>query len=180
MDTNISSQPTRDQPRKRYGQQTDCSICTDDIKYEVETNCGHTFCCQCWINHVTHLNVVGRIHCPLCRQKVNILYQCFSEAELNPPRNSENVGEVDKFLQEIKHYNERNDSEPRTTLTGDRDSDSENYTDIDSDDDSDNYTDIDTESDTDIISDIYLAMAMQGLQIFSQNGISFAMYPLRP
>ena len=99
-------------------------------KIQVETNCGHAFCCQCWINLETHLNVVRsvrRIRCPLCRQKVSILYQCFSEAELNSPRNSENVGDVDKFLNKIKLYNNLPNSDSAD------DSDSDNYTDIDSD-----------------------------------------------
>ena len=119
--TFVPSEPTTpDQPRKRYGQQIECSICMDDIKYKVETNCGHAFCCQCWINHETHLNVVGTISCPLCRQKVSILHQCFSEAELNSPRNSENVGKVNKFLNEIKRYNHRSGGEPRTTHANNR------------------------------------------------------------
>ena len=107
VDMNSTFASMMDQPRKRYGQQSDCPICMDGIKYELETNCGHVFCCQCWINYVARFSYLNAILCPYCRKNVNILYQCFSEAELNPSSNSESAGDIDKILQEIESYNHR-------------------------------------------------------------------------
>ena len=118
VDLNLLSESMLDQPRKRYGQQTDCPICMDGVKYEVETNCGHVFCCQCWINYVAQFSYLNAILCPYCRKNVDILYQCFNGAKLklNPPSNSEPVEkEIDKILHEIESYNHRCNSEPTTS-----------------------------------------------------------------
>ena len=108
-DMNIpNSKSQKIEPGKIQGQQNLCPICMDDTKYEVETNCGHKFCCQCWITYVANFSFLIATLCPYCTQRVKILKQCFSERELNPPSNFE------KFLQEIKTYNRRFSDEPRT------------------------------------------------------------------
>ena len=118
INTNSTSETTVVQSRiSKYSQHTDCPICFEDIKYEVETNCGHVFCCQCWITYAAHARLYNsEVHCPYCTKAVKIVRQFFSEAELlNSSLNDlDAVREVDKFLQEIRTYNRRYSGELRT------------------------------------------------------------------
>lgn len=114
---NLPNESKLVQSRKRFGSQTECPICMCDIKYEVETICGHMFCCQCWFTYVAHSKFFRKILCPYCRKEVNILFQCFSEAELHHPSSvSESVGNVEKFLQELNSFNLRYSGKRRTFM----------------------------------------------------------------
>ncbi|EFX74792.1 hypothetical protein DAPPUDRAFT_56655, partial [Daphnia pulex] len=108
-----SMRGTKIQPRRRYGQQNQCPVCLNDIEYEVETNCGHIFCCRCWLAYRAHGSFLGAVRCPVCRQQVTILFQGFSENELNPASGSDEEPDLATFIREINSYNRRYSGEPR-------------------------------------------------------------------
>lgn len=104
--------------RRRYNleNQCQCPVCLNDVQYEVETNCGHVFCCRCWVAYRLHGNWIGAVRCPVCRQQVTILFQCFTESELHPPVGTEDEDELNRLLQEINSYNRRFSGDPRPLL----------------------------------------------------------------
>lgn len=110
---NLLRESMRVEPRRRYGSQNQCPVCLNDIAYEVETNCGHIFCCKCWLAYRAHGSFLGAVRCPVCRQQVTILFQCFTENELNPTSGSEEEPELGTFIREINSYNRRYSGEPR-------------------------------------------------------------------
>ncbi|XP_046454876.1 E3 ubiquitin-protein ligase RNF170-like [Daphnia pulex] len=104
------------QPRRRYSQQNECPVCRNDIKYEVETNCGHIFCCRCWLAYMAHMargSFVGAVLCPVCRQQVTSLFQAFSKNKLNPVSASDEEPDLANFIREINSYNRRYSGEPK-------------------------------------------------------------------
>lgn len=102
-------------PKRRYSQITSCPICMDELKYEVEADCGHRFCCYCLVDYWAFKNFSKAIKCPFCRGKIKMLFQYFSEAELNAPNRKE-AKKVANLLGKIKIYNSRFSGEPRTFL----------------------------------------------------------------
>lgn len=87
-----------------------CPVCLNVPNYPVETNCGHLFCAQCLITYWRHGNWIGAIRCPVCRQTVTVLLQCFRE--------NANVDEEERnqIMYDINDYNRHYSGEPRAWL----------------------------------------------------------------
>ncbi|XP_055946466.1 E3 ubiquitin-protein ligase RNF170-like isoform X1 [Argiope bruennichi] len=96
--------------RAHYGSDHQCPVCLNEPHYPVETNCGHLFCAQCVITYWRHGNWMGAIHCPVCRQLVTALLQCFT--------NSSDLSSTERvrLLEEINDYNRHYSGEPRPWL----------------------------------------------------------------
>lgn len=96
---------------------------------------GHIFSSisgRCWLAYRAHGNYLGAVRCPVCRQQVNkcqmwcnqtvyrcfssiqvtIVFQCFSESELNPAAGSEAQTDLNTFIREMNSYNRRFSGEP--------------------------------------------------------------------
>ncbi|GIZ02721.1 e3 ubiquitin-protein ligase RNF170 [Caerostris extrusa] len=96
--------------RAHYGSDHQCPICLNEPHYPVETNCGHLFCAQCIITYWQHGNWIGAIHCPVCRQTVTALLQCFTNnAELTSEERT-------RLMEGINDYNRHFSGEPRPWL----------------------------------------------------------------
>uniref|UniRef100_A0A8C9TAV7 E3 ubiquitin-protein ligase RNF170 n=1 Tax=Scleropages formosus TaxID=113540 RepID=A0A8C9TAV7_SCLFO len=76
-----------------------CPVCLQTASFPISTNCGHLFCAPCLIAYWRHSSWLGAISCPLCRQKVNVLYHLFRESRTD--RQHEQV------LGDIRDYNKR-------------------------------------------------------------------------
>ncbi|XP_035208784.1 E3 ubiquitin-protein ligase RNF170-like isoform X2 [Stegodyphus dumicola] len=94
----------------RTGPDLQCPVCLNELRYPVETNCGHLFCAQCLITYWRHGNWMGAIRCPVCRQTVIVLLQCFRET---PESESD---ERNQILYDINDYNRHFSGEPRPWL----------------------------------------------------------------
>ena len=92
--------------RRKYSLLNQCPYCLDDLKYELEINCGHRFCCPCFIGQWANSSYIGAITCPYCRTEAKFVYQSFSEAELFSGNKSE-AKKVDEFLTKVHAYNDR-------------------------------------------------------------------------
>lgn len=103
-------------PRRRYNEENQCPVCLNDVQYCIETNCGHIFCCRCFSAYQYHGNFIGAVRCPVCRQQVKILFQCFTVNELNPVEGSVEEEERNNMLRDINTYNRRFSGEPRAVL----------------------------------------------------------------
>ncbi|XP_018113765.1 E3 ubiquitin-protein ligase RNF170 isoform X1 [Xenopus laevis] len=82
-----------------------CPVCLQTATMPVETNCGHLFCGSCLMTYWRHDPWLGAMSCPLCRQKVVILYNDFWENQ--PDQLSRDI------VQDIRHYNNRFSGKPR-------------------------------------------------------------------
>ncbi|XP_018589772.1 E3 ubiquitin-protein ligase RNF170 [Scleropages formosus] len=104
--------PPSEQPRAPDGSHPDlrhsphashkdwqCPVCLQTASFPISTNCGHLFCAPCLIAYWRHSSWLGAISCPLCRQKVNVLYHLFRESRTD--RQHEQV------LGDIRDYNKR-------------------------------------------------------------------------
>ncbi|XP_063154100.1 E3 ubiquitin-protein ligase RNF170-like [Candoia aspera] len=65
--------------QQHYHSDLSCPICLQTANFPVETNCGHLFCGYCLIEYWKHGSLLRAISCPLCRQKVVLLYNIYSE-----------------------------------------------------------------------------------------------------
>lgn len=100
---------------RRNDSDTQCPICLSDARFAVETNCGHLFCGQCMVTYWRHGTWLGAVRCPVCRQQVTIMLQCYTEAEQNSAE-LEDIEEKTLLNSEINHYNRRFSGEPRPAL----------------------------------------------------------------
>ncbi|KAK2863893.1 hypothetical protein Q7C36_003047 [Tachysurus vachellii] len=82
-----------------------CPVCLHVATFPVETNCGHLFCAPCLISYWKHSCCLEAISCPLCRQKVNVMFHLFHES-----RSDRKEREV---LSHVKDYNKRYSGAPR-------------------------------------------------------------------
>jgi len=94
--------------------QDTCPIClNDESVLSVETNCGHLFCGKCIITFWKYQsNWMSGLKCPVCRQSVTVLLQCFT-AEEQASRNSDDRQMV---VSGVKDFNRRFSGAPRTWL----------------------------------------------------------------
>lgn len=80
-----------------------CPVCLHKINDPVETNCGHKFCGECLVGVWKIGSCNGPIRCPVCRQQVTIVLQCFRSRDAS---NSQ-------LTHDINDYNRRFSGEPR-------------------------------------------------------------------
>lgn len=78
-----------------------CAICLDIFVLPIETNCGHLFCANCLLSYRNHGNTLRIMQCPMCRQTVTLLFECFT--------NTADVSHqtLSDVRSEIRHYNRR-------------------------------------------------------------------------
>nr|XP_020480961.1 E3 ubiquitin-protein ligase RNF170-like isoform X2 [Monopterus albus] len=89
--------------RDRY-----CPVCLQMVSFPVQTNCGHLFCAPCLITYWRHGSWLDAISCPLCREKVSVLFHLFNES-----RSDQQSKEV---LGKITDYNKRYSGAPRRVI----------------------------------------------------------------
>ncbi|XP_077189677.1 E3 ubiquitin-protein ligase RNF170-like [Paroedura picta] len=82
-----------------------CPICLQLTSFPVKTNCGHLYCGSCLIEYWKHGSWLGAINCPLCRQKVILLYKISCENQQD--RMSKQI------IYDIRDYNKRFSGKPR-------------------------------------------------------------------
>ncbi|XP_078417330.1 E3 ubiquitin-protein ligase RNF170-like [Cetorhinus maximus] len=82
-----------------------CPVCLQTPMFPVETNCGHLFCGPCLIGYWGHGSWLGAVSCPLCRQKVSLLYSLFCENQQGK--------QGQQIIRDIRNYNKRFSGQPR-------------------------------------------------------------------
>ncbi|XP_070605077.1 E3 ubiquitin-protein ligase RNF170-like [Erythrolamprus reginae] len=90
--------------QQSYPSDLSCPICLQTANFPVETNCGHFFCGYCLIEYWKHGSWLSAINCPLCRQKVVVLYTC---SENQPDKKNKQT------FYDIRTYNKRFSGLPR-------------------------------------------------------------------
>ncbi|XP_042318031.1 E3 ubiquitin-protein ligase RNF170-like isoform X2 [Sceloporus undulatus] len=91
--------------KRYYHADVTCPICLQLPTFPIETNCGHLFCGSCLIEYWKHGSWLGAISCPLCRQKVILLYNI--SCENHPDKHSKQT------VYDIRDYNKRFSGQPR-------------------------------------------------------------------
>ncbi|KAL4634974.1 E3 ubiquitin-protein ligase RNF170-like [Arapaima gigas] len=76
-----------------------CPVCLQTASFPVSTNCGHLFCAPCLIAYWRNGSWLAAISCPLCRQRVSILYHLFRESRRDRQQK--------QVLGDIRDYNKR-------------------------------------------------------------------------
>ena len=84
-----------------------CPICLENLRYMVETNCGHIFCTPCIFAYYNHGSWIGAMNCPVCRQQITIMFPGFTHEE-------DVSDEGTTYENQIRAYNRRFSGEPRT------------------------------------------------------------------
>lgn len=102
-------------PRRFNSDNNMCPVCLNDAHFAVETNCGHIFCGRCMIAYRNHGNWTGAVRCPVCRQQVTILFQLFTDDEVNTADPDEAV-QRNRLQGEIGAYNRRFSGQPRPLM----------------------------------------------------------------
>jgi len=87
-----------------------CSICLEDVRLAMETNCGHVFCSLClveWIQTArsTQSSLPSTIPCPNCRQRVTRMQPYFTEEE------NRALGGDSRLVELMTDYNRMNEEE---------------------------------------------------------------------
>lgn len=93
-----------------YGVDSACPVCLNDPVHPVETNCGHLFCGKCLIVYWRHGSWLGPVLCPVCRQQVSLILQCF---RIENDISTEESNEIQNLLREVHEYNRRFSGAPR-------------------------------------------------------------------
>ncbi|KAM4722074.1 E3 ubiquitin-protein ligase RNF170-like [Rhinophrynus dorsalis] len=91
--------------QSHYHSDLNCPVCLQAATLPVETNCGHLFCGSCLMEYWKHDPWLGPVSCPLCRQKVVLLYKDFCENQQD--KTSRDI------IQDIRNYNNRFSGKPR-------------------------------------------------------------------
>ena len=79
-----------------------CAVCLNNVTYPVETNCGHTFCCECVLAYWRADRWPRACRCPVCRREVTLL--------LTDQRLSRRYQEL---WEQVQDYNQRMSGEWR-------------------------------------------------------------------
>jgi len=89
------------------GEEGNCPVCLDELKFAIETNCGHVYCGAC-IFSVVDLGDRGLMEtpsCPYCRQKMNMILPYFSQTELTDDSDVTVAATRAEILDKIRQYN---------------------------------------------------------------------------
>ncbi|KXJ21914.1 E3 ubiquitin-protein ligase RNF170 [Exaiptasia diaphana] len=97
------------EPPRPFSVERHCPVCLTDARYLTMTNCGHEFCAPCIISYWRYGRWLGAVQCPVCRQKVTILFKNFS------PEENES-SESEQWKREILEYNRRFSGLPRSLM----------------------------------------------------------------
>ncbi|XP_054161791.1 E3 ubiquitin-protein ligase RNF170-like [Oppia nitens] len=97
-----------------YGMDNQCPVCLNEPRFPIETNCGHLFCAQCLIVYWQHGQWRGGpIKCPVCRQQVSVMLQCFQP---NTVLSDEESSERSRIMHDVNDYNRRYSGAPRPLM----------------------------------------------------------------
>lgn len=83
-----------------------CPICLENVTLAIQTNCGHSFCGNCFFNYY-ELRDAGRgvleraVNCPCCRRRVDLLHPDWS-------------GDAGGLPARVRQYNRLFSDEPRS------------------------------------------------------------------
>ncbi|KAJ3430632.1 e3 ubiquitin-protein ligase [Anaeramoeba flamelloides] len=85
-----------------------CSICSSLMKHAIVTNCGHSFCANCILEHSEKSK-----KCPMCRSKIFDLHPSFLLRNLIEKKDTDNSSELgmeekQELDEDIKNFNENN------------------------------------------------------------------------
>eukprot|EP01135_Chromosphaera_perkinsii_P009898 Nk52_evm1s1957 gene=Nk52_evmTU1s1957 len=100
--------PSEGRPRAPLDQM--CPVCLCEAENPIETNCGHLFCCACFMEYWRHNRRSQAMTCPYCRSNVNGLI-------LRSPQDSYSAHN----LSQIGDYNRMYSDLPRTWMETFRD-----------------------------------------------------------
>lgn len=79
-----------------------CPICWSEQSFGIETNCGHLYCGQCFRTYYNRNNLGSSgVTCPMCRQRVGLLFLCFTNAE----RTSDLIDLRTEITSFVRRYN---------------------------------------------------------------------------
>ncbi|KAM4023244.1 E3 ubiquitin-protein ligase RNF170-like [Anomaloglossus baeobatrachus] len=104
--TSTRYKETHKSRQTRFHNDLSCPVCLQTATSPVETNCGHLFCGPCLIEYWKHDPWLGAISCPLCRQKVHVLYDDCCEVQQHDKTSR-------AIKQDIRRYNNRFSGKPR-------------------------------------------------------------------
>lgn len=102
----------------------DCPICLSNLKFAIETNCGHTFCGSCLLAYHDILSTgLSALNCPFCRQRITVLLPYFSNEERGLSENMSipQLEERQILIPKIRDYNRRFSGESRSWMEHIRD-----------------------------------------------------------
>jgi len=111
--------PTTDVPqtaRRTPDAESSCPVCLDNLKFAVETNCGHVYCGEC-IFSVVELGDRGLLEtptCPYCRQRMTMMLPYFSESEISDDSDITTAETRNQVLAQVKRYNRFYSGQPRS------------------------------------------------------------------
>jgi len=92
----------------------DCPICIDKLAWPVNTNCGHSYCCQCFISYHQQQSrgqiVRSPVRCPCCRRAVDAILP--TEPGWTPEEERSETGA--QMRRHIAEYNRLFSNEPRS------------------------------------------------------------------
>ncbi len=80
-------------PYHNVGEDEECPICTERIKYKIELDCRHNFCGRCIGQLIQHSS--NNLKCPLCRCHIRLINY----------DNIEKSSETKDFYDQIVKYN---------------------------------------------------------------------------
>ena len=80
-----SNSPSLSRPENLKKINDSCCICLEEIKYEVQLLCSHSFCAQCIIIFSKQKYNFNNVKCPICRAESKFMFSIFERAEENRP-----------------------------------------------------------------------------------------------